>query len=55
MCEKHNERFSGDAVYGWVIMRLCVHLHRRHFLDGGAGFLKALVWPAFLVYEVFRL
>jgi hypothetical protein len=39
--------FLGAAVYNIQ--------HAANFWDGVLGFLEALVWPAFLVYELFKL
>jgi hypothetical protein len=38
--------FLGAVVYYWQ--------QAPTFWDGFIGFLKALVWPAFLVYELFK-
>jgi len=53
MCGGHA---SGGAVYGIGLVGAAVY-----FISGAAtfgagviGFLKALVWPAFLVYQAFQ-
>ncbi len=47
---------GGNAVYGLGLIGALVYFVQQ--ADGFAGFvlavLKALVWPAFLVYEAFR-
>ena len=47
---------SGGAVYGLGLLGAMVWCWRRANGVGGhlAGVLKALVWPAFLVYDAFR-
>ena len=44
-----------DAVYGIGIIGAWVFYLKRAatFQQGMLGFLKGLVWPAFLVYELF--
>jgi len=45
-----------SAVYGLGIIGAAVYYisHAIGFWMGVVGFLKALVWPAFLVYEAFK-
>ena len=47
---------GGDAVYGLGLIGAVVYFWRE--ADGAGdyvvGLLKALVWPAFLVYDAFR-
>lgn len=47
---------SGDAVYGLGLLGSLVYFWQQ--ADGGGehlvAVLKALVWPAFLVYEAFQ-
>ena len=45
---------SGAAVYGIGLIGAAVYYisHADTILMGIVGFLKALVWPAFLVYEL---
>jgi hypothetical protein len=44
------------AVYGLGMIGAAVYFisHAGSFWMGVLGFLKALVWPAFLVYEAFK-
>jgi len=45
-----------SAVYGLGIIGAAVYFisHASGFWVGVVGFLKAMVWPAFLVYEAFK-
>jgi len=45
-----------SAVYGLGFIGAAVYFigHATGFLMGVIGFLKALVWPAFMVYELFK-
>jgi hypothetical protein len=45
-----------SAVYGLGIIGAAVYFisHATGFWVGVVGFLKAMVWPAFLVYEAFK-
>jgi hypothetical protein len=47
---------SGGAVYGLGLIGALVWFWKQAEGTGGhaVGVLKALVWPAFLVYEAFR-
>ncbi|MFB6317459.1 hypothetical protein [Saccharicrinis sp. FJH54] len=47
---------SSGAVYGLGFIGAAVFFisHATSFGMGVIGFLKALVWPAFLVYEAFK-
>ena len=59
MSDKHwSNRGSGGggAVYGLgLIGALIFYIQRADgFWDGVLGVLKALVWPAFLVYEALK-
>lgn len=49
-----NKTHSSDAVYGLGLIGAAVYYISiaTSFWGGVLGFLKALVWPAFLVYEV---
>ena len=51
----HKEASSG-AVYGLGFIGAAVYFisHATGFWMGVLGFLKALVWPAFLVYQAFK-
>lgn len=44
------------AIYGLGLIGAVVYYiaHAPGFWMGVLGFLKALVWPAFLVYELFK-
>lgn len=44
------------AVYSLGLIGAAVYFisHATGFWMGVLGFLKAIVWPAFLVYEVFK-
>jgi len=45
-----------SAVYGLGFVGAAVYFisHATSFWLGVIGFLKAIVWPAFLVYEAFK-
>ena len=45
---------AGGAVYGLGLVGALVYYlqHAQTFTEGVIGFLKALVWPAFLIYRV---
>ena len=47
---------SGSAVYGLGIIGAAIYYfsNATTFWLGVLGFLKALVWPAFLVYELLK-
>lgn len=47
---------GGSAVYGLGFIGAAVYFisHATTFWMGVLGFLKALVWPAFLVYQAFE-
>ncbi|HBP38494.1 MAG TPA: hypothetical protein DD640_07100 [Clostridiales bacterium] len=55
MKEKSNQA-SSAAVYGLGIIGAAIYYiaQATGFWMGVVGFLKALVWPAFLVYEVLK-
>ena len=48
---------SSDSVYGLGFVGALVYYisRARTFQEGVVGFFKAMVWPAILVYEIFRL
>lgn len=54
-CNKQNAA-CGGAVYGVGFIGAAVYFisTATSFWIGVIGFLKALVWPAFLVYELFK-
>ena len=47
---------AASAVYGLGLIGAAVYFfsHATGFWVGVLGFLKAIVWPAFLVYEAFK-
>ena len=47
---------SGSAIYGLGIIGAVVYYisHATSFWMGVLGFFKALVWPAFLIYELLK-
>ena len=47
---------ASEAVYGLGLIGALVYYigHATTFLIGVVGFLKALVWPAILIYEVLK-
>ena len=56
MKEKFRGNASGGAVYGLGLVGAAVFYisQAATFWLGVLGFLKALVWPAFLVYEALK-
>jgi hypothetical protein len=44
----------GGAVYGLGFIGAAVYFiqHANNFSTGAVGFLKAIVWPAFVVYKL---
>ena len=56
-CKNNNSSHaSGGAVYGLGFIGAAVYFisQAATFSAGLVGFLKAMVWPAFLVYEAFK-
>lgn len=53
--EIHKNTPSG-AVYGLGLIGAAIYFisHAAGFWMGVLGFLKAIVWPVFLVYEAFK-
>jgi hypothetical protein len=47
---------SSNAVYGLGFIGAAIYFisHATSFWMGVLGFLKALLWPAFLVYEALK-
>lgn len=47
---------ASNAVYGLGLIGAAIFFisHATSFWTGVLGFLKAIVWPAFLVYEAFK-
>lgn len=56
MKQKVQRSTSTSAIYGLGFIGAAVYFiaHATSFTDGLLGFLKAIVWPAFLVYEAFK-
>lgn len=56
MKENLNKNASQGAIYGLGLIGAAVFFISKAtgFWMGVVGFLKALVWPAFLVYEAFK-
>jgi len=48
-----SNRSSGFYFLGFVGSAIYFASHAHGFWDGVLGFLKAIVWPAFLVYQAF--
>ncbi len=48
---------TSSAVYGFGFIGAAIYYlsHATSFLAGVIGFLKALVWPAFLVYHALEM
>jgi hypothetical protein len=55
MTKEMNRNASSGAIYGLGLIGAAVYYISvaTGFWMGVLGFLKALVWPAFLVYEAF--
>ena len=53
--EMHKNAHSG-AVYGLGLIGAAIYFigHATGFWMGVLGFLKAIVWPVFLVYQAFK-
>ena len=47
---------ADGAVYGLGLIGAAIYYIQgsQTFMEGAIGFLKALVWPAFLIYKVFE-
>lgn len=54
--KNHSQHASGGAVYGLGLIGAAIFFIAKAtgFWSGLVGFLKALVWPAILVYEALR-
>lgn len=52
----HGSAQAGGAFYGLGLIGAAIYFisHATGFWMGVLGFLKALVWPAFFVYEAFK-
>lgn len=55
MCGNNNGS-AGDAVYGLGVIGAAIYFisTATGFWMGALGILKALVWPAFFVYEALK-
>lgn len=53
-CGSKNTCGAGGAVYGLGLIGAAVYYiqHAATFSSGALGLLKALVWPAFVVYKL---
>jgi hypothetical protein len=56
MKEKMQQNASSNAVYGLGLIGAAIYFisTATSFWIGVLGFLKAIVWPVFLVYEAFK-
>jgi len=54
--KNHSAHASGGAVYGLGLIGAAIYFIAKAsgFWAGVVGFFKALVWPAFLVYEALK-
>ena len=58
-CESHSKKFhkncqSGVYCFGFIGAAVYYISTATGFWMGVLGFLKAIVWPAFLVYEILK-
>jgi hypothetical protein len=56
-CNPVNKNSGSGAIYGLGLIGAAVYFiqHAASFGEGVIGFLKALVWPAFLIYKLLEL
>ncbi len=56
MAKVYREGGPSGAIYGLGLIGAAVFFisQATGFWNGVVGFLKAIVWPAFLVYELFK-
>ena len=56
MKENVQKNATGGVVYGLGFIGAAIYFisHATGFWMGVLGFLKAIVWPVFLVYEAFK-
>lgn len=56
MKQKMQDCGSGSAIYGLGFVGAAIYFitSATSFWTGVLGFLKAIVWPAFIVYEAFK-
>lgn len=54
---KSNGNVAGGGIYGLAFLGALVYYiqHAQTFMQGFLGFLKALIWPAILVYKLLEL
>lgn len=54
--KKKSYTSTGNGIYGLAFIGALVYFiqHADTFWMGVIGFLKALVWPAFLIYELMK-
>jgi len=54
--KKHCNTHTSNAIYGLGFIGAAIFFisNATGFWMGVLGFLKAIVWPAFLVYEAFK-
>ncbi len=55
-CSNMNQSAPAGAVYGLGLIGAAIYFiaNACSFWAGVVGFLKAIVWPAFLVYEALK-
>lgn len=57
-CTTHNHQAtaSGGAIYGLGFIGAAIYFisHATSFWMGAFGFIKAMVWPAILVYQALK-
>lgn len=56
MKKQSKNNSMGDAIYGLGFIGAAIHFisEAGGFWEGLLGFLKAMIWPVFLVYEAFQ-
>ena len=56
MSREMNNNAPAGAIYGLGLIGAAIYFisHATGFWMGVLGFLKALVWPAFLVYDLLK-
>ena len=58
-CSKTNSgcKTAGGGIYGLAFLGALIYFlqHAETFWQGVLGFLKALVWPAILIYKLLEL
>ncbi|HEX9902261.1 MAG TPA: hypothetical protein VGB72_05315 [Acidobacteriota bacterium] len=53
---KNANQGGANAIYGLGFLGAAIYFigHASNFWAGVLGFLKAIVWPVFLVFEAFK-